>query len=86
MKHMYIMPRKIKIKMIFDKYGDEMEQVFEKRPFLRVDNVLFENFFEKRPFLRVTTYFPEQVFDKQPFCVLTTFLLKTFLKKDHFRV
>ena len=41
--------------MILDKYGDEMEQVFEKRQVLRVTTYFSENFFEKRVFLRMIT-------------------------------
>ena len=54
---MTIMPRRITIKMILDEFGDEMENVFEKRQFLSVTTYFFEKNVEKKPFLRMTTYF-----------------------------
>ena len=52
--------------MIQDKFGDEMENVFEKRQFLSVTTYFFENFFEKKNhFCVLTTYFPENFFEEK---------------------
>ena len=51
--------------MILDKFGDEMENVFEKRQFLCVTTYFFEENVEKQPFLRMTKYFFEENVEKK---------------------
>ena len=60
--------------MILEKFGDEMENVFEKKQILSVTTYFFKENVEKQPFLRMTTYFFENIFH-----LISKFLQNHFL-------
>ena len=73
---MNIVARGIEIKMMLEKFGDEMENVFEKTQFLCVTTYFFEENVEKQPFFRMTTYFSEENVNKKHFFRMTTYFFE----------
>ena len=59
--------------MILEKCGDEMENVFEKRQFLRMTTYLVKKNVKKKTFFRVTTYFFKENVEKHQFSRMTTY-------------
>ena len=55
--------------MSLEKFGDEMENVFEKQHFLRVTTYFLERKLEKQQFFRMTTYFFEENVQKRQLSV-----------------
>ena len=79
-----IMRRRMKIKVILDKDGDEMENVFEKTRRSCVSTFVLKTFMKNDNFCVWQRIFFKKCWKKTIFTYDNVFLLKKILKNNHF--